>query len=105
MTKVEQLHRDPTPALRTLRPVLETEQDVYWCHMHATPRAGEANRRPCFSPALIADIATFQAWTAQRIAQRALEADEEPVAHVVLASDEQVFNLGGDLGVQKVQEK
>jgi DSF synthase len=98
MTSVELLHRDRTPALRTVRAEVENEIDVYWCHMHPTQRAAdETPVRPCFSSNLLDDLSAFQSWAAQRIERRASEADSEPLAHVVLASDQNVFNLGGDL--------
>jgi DSF synthase len=99
MTNVELLHRDPLPALRTVRAAVEAEQHTYWCHMHPAPRPGEPAVRPCFSGALLEDLAAFQSWVARRIERNCSEADEEPLAHVVLASDQAVFNLGGDLAL------
>lgn len=99
MTNVELLHRDPLPTFRTVRAAVEAEQHAYWCHMHPAPRAGEPPSRPCFSGALLEDLAAFQAWTARRIERVCAESDEEPLAHLVLASDQPVFNLGGDLAL------
>jgi DSF synthase len=99
MTNVEILHRDLLPVLRTVRPLLDADTDTYWCHMHPLPRSGETPVRPCFSATLLDDLSAFQAWAAQRIERRAGESDAEPLAHLVLASDQSVFNLGGDLAL------
>jgi DSF synthase len=99
MTNVELLHRDPLPTLRTVRGAVDAEANSYWCHMHPAPRAGDAPTRPCFSAALLDDLATFQGWAARRIERTCAESDEEPLAHLVLASDQPVFNLGGDLAL------
>lgn len=99
MTNVEILHRDLLPVLRTVRPMLDADTDTYWCHMHPLPRSGETPVRPCFSATLLDDLSAFQAWAAHRIERRACESDAEPLAHLVLASDQSVFNLGGDLAL------
>ncbi len=51
--------------------------------------------RPCFTPALLDDIARFQDWAARLAAEPA-----SPVRHVVLASGTPgTYNLGGDLAL------
>jgi DSF synthase len=99
MTNVELLHRDTVPLLRTVRAEVEAESNVYWCHMHPLPRPGEPATRPCFSAGLLNDLAAMQGWTARRIERVCAESDEEPLSHLVLASDQSVFNLGGDLAL------
>jgi DSF synthase len=99
MTNVELLHRDALPSLRTVRGTVEADAHTYWCHMHPAPRAGEPPVRPCFSSDLLDDLAAFQAWAAQRIERICAESDDEPLSHLVLASDQPVFNLGGDLAL------
>ena len=95
MTAVEVL---PANAHRyqLLRAHEDPLQNAYWCFMHAAsvPRVGAY--RACFTPQLIKEIREFQKHTADRLSLRASNADDS-LAHVVLASDANVFNLGGDL--------
>ncbi|MFD1298486.1 MULTISPECIES: crotonase/enoyl-CoA hydratase family protein [Lysobacter] len=76
---------------RTLRIVEEFDRDVYWCHMHAN--LARAPGRACFTPSLIDDILSYQ----RHLGERMRQGDRHGLAHVVLASDHDVFNLGGDL--------
>lgn len=76
---------------RTLRVEEEPQRDVYWCHMHADAAPGQ---RPCFSSELVEDILDYQRSLGERLRPRA-DTFESP--HVVLASDGNAFNLGGDL--------
>jgi DSF synthase len=99
MTNIELLYPDPLPTFRTVRAAVEAEIHAYWCHMHPAPRAGETATRPCFSAALLDDLAAFQAWAARRIERTCGESEDEPLSHLVLASDQPVFNLGGDLAL------
>ncbi len=65
-----------------------------WCHMHANP---SDVYHPCFSERLLQEMKRTQ----ERI-RRKLAADSDPQAgihHLVLASDADVFNLGGDLAL------
>lgn len=65
-----------------------------WCHMHANP---SDVYHPCFSERLLQEMKRTQ----ERI-RRKLAADSDPKAgihHLVLASDADVFNLGGDLAL------
>ncbi|MBB5015001.1 crotonase/enoyl-CoA hydratase family protein [Rehaibacterium terrae] len=72
----------------------EGEAGADWLYMHhATPGSGEAYR-PCFSTTLLHSLRQCQ----QRIAAQLDDHPEMPgVHHLVLASDADVFNLGGDL--------
>jgi DSF synthase len=74
----------------TLRITEETQRDVYWIHMHAN--LVEQPGRPCFSSGLVDDIVNYQ----RNLAERLVIAHAQS-PHVVLASDSDVFNLGGDL--------
>lgn len=71
-----------------------------WCFMHAhAPRNPVTGfgYHPCFSEPLLHDMKRVQ----ERI-RRELAADPDPRAgihHLVLASDSDVFNLGGDLAL------
>ena len=65
-----------------------------WCYMHANP---SEVYHPCFSERLLQEMKRSQ----ERI-RRKLAADSDPKAgihHLVLASDSDVFNLGGDLAL------
>ncbi|MFC3816179.1 crotonase/enoyl-CoA hydratase family protein [Lysobacter sp. GCM10012299] len=90
MSAVYPFHRTATG--RNLRVVEETERGVYWCHMHAGAVPG---RRACFSMDLVDDIIQYQHGLGDRL--RAAAAKNNTLTHVVLASDADAFNLGGDL--------
>jgi DSF synthase len=65
-----------------------------WCFMHS---GAPVNYHPCFSPRLLNELKRTQ-----EAIRRRLAADDDPRAgihHLVLASDAQVFNLGGDLSL------
>lgn len=80
----------------TLRVVEDLEREVYWCNMHANLAAMPG--RACFSTDLVDDIIQYQGDLAGRLrAKRDHSAGLLP--HVVLASDSDVFNLGGDLAL------
>jgi DSF synthase len=93
MTAVEMLHRDDYRLLRTLE---DPVANAHWCFMHAQRFPRDAGYRACFTPALIREIREFQKRSADRLTLQATNHDAR-LAHVVLASDANVFNLGGDL--------
>jgi DSF synthase len=77
-------------------PLLRHAADAHcdWLHMHAGDRAAY---HPCFSERLLHEMRRTQ-----ESIRRTLAADADPQAgihHVVLASDADVFNLGGDLAL------
>jgi len=77
---------------QTLRVVEDPANAVYWCNMHAN--LARMPGRACFSTQLVDDIVAYQRDLAVRLrANRA----QQPLPHVVLASDGDAFNLGGDL--------
>lgn len=87
------VHPFPRPDTgHTLRVIEETGRDVYWCHMHADAVPGQ---RSCFSRQLVDDILDYQRSLGGRLRSRAPANDSVP--HIVLASDGDAFNLGGDL--------
>lgn len=87
------VHPFPRPDTgHTLRVIEEPERDVYWCHMHANAAPGQ---RACFSTQLVDDIVSYQRSLAVRVQARGPGTTDIP--HVVLASDGDAFNLGGDL--------
>lgn len=78
----------------TLRIVENTDTATHWCHMHADLAATPG--RACFKPRLIEDILRFQRSLSERI-KREQHEGRHCLQHVVLASDCDAFNLGGDL--------
>jgi len=93
MTAVEMLHRDDYRLLRTIE---DPVANAHWCFMHAQRFPRDTGYRACFTPALIREIREFQKRSADRLTLQATNRDSR-LAHVVLASDANVFNLGGDL--------
>ncbi|HEY0334005.1 MAG TPA: crotonase/enoyl-CoA hydratase family protein [Stenotrophomonas sp.] len=75
---------------QTLRVIEEHERDVYWINMHANLVMQPG--RACFSSRLVDEIVEYQQQLGQRLARKG-----SLTPHVVLASDSDVFNLGGDL--------
>jgi DSF synthase len=76
------------------RHAVDTAGRADWVYMHANASPGY---HPCFSERLLHDMRRTQ----ERIRWR-LAADTDPKApahHLVLASDADVFNLGGDLAL------
>lgn len=82
------------PRHATLRIAENTDASVHWCHMHAD--LASAPGRACFKPALVADILQYQALLGDRL-RRERNLGDTTLRHVVLASDCDAFNLGGDL--------
>ncbi|HST44333.1 MAG TPA: crotonase/enoyl-CoA hydratase family protein [Luteimonas sp.] len=93
MSVVQQLH--VAPRYSTLRHIDDSERGVYWCNMHAD-LAG-APGRACFKTGLIDDILHYQQSLADRLRIEQQVGTAKGISHVVLASDSDVFNLGGDL--------
>lgn len=94
MTAVEMLRREED--YRLLRSQDDLATNTYWCHMHARRFPLESGYRACFSTQLIKEVRDFQKRTADKLSAQATRPDAR-LAHVVLASDADVFNLGGDL--------
>lgn len=89
MSVVETLKRNSS--YRTLRIHNENDARTSWCHMHARA-PNDSRRRPCFSLDLLEDLRALQA----DVRAGALPSAGQ-LGHLVLASDSEVFNLGGDL--------
>ena len=94
MHNVEPLYRDPS--LSTIRINADAASASHWCFMHAQQAFAESGYRPCFTPKLLRELRLFAQQTINGIASGA-ENDPTHIAHIVLASDAHVFNLGGDL--------
>lgn len=78
-----------------LRAHFDKETRALWSRWSPEPR-------PCFNPALLADIRAFQEYLAGTGGTIDCNGEEHPVEYVVLASDSPgVFNLGGDLDLFK----
>ena len=86
----------PRRTYATLRTEEHAASAVYWMSMHADLQHQPG--RACFRPELIDDILDYQ-----RLLSRRLEVESHNVpgglAHVVLASCSDSFNLGGDLAL------
>lgn len=96
MRTVEPLHRDS--AFNTIRVQQDASNDSHWCFMHAQQAFADPAYRACFSPRLLRELRLFARQTIDAIGAQATES-EAHLAHIVLASDTHVFNLGGDLGL------
>jgi DSF synthase len=94
MPPVELLHS--RPGYTTLRTEERPSQAEYWCYMHAD--LAHRSGRACFTPELVGDILDYQHNLSRRLE---LERHNAPggLAHVVLASASDTFNLGGDLAL------
>lgn len=91
MNNVEKLHI--APRFNTLRTAEDADRGVHWCYMHSD--LATTPGRACFRPTLVDEILTYQQSLADRL-RKDCDAGNN-LAHVVLASDSDVFNLGGDL--------
>ena len=84
----------PVSRYSTLRVAESADAGVHWCHMHAD--LADNPGRACFKPALVNEIIQYQ-WTLADRMRRARSHESGGLQHVVLASDCDAFNLGGDL--------
>lgn len=90
MSIVESINREAS--FNTIEHKSELETGIEWCFMHHSPRAGY---RPCFSEPLLVELRECQRQIAARMANE--PANNGEIRHLVLASQSDVFNLGGDL--------
>lgn len=88
MKNIEKLQR--TTALPTIRVESAPNSSAHWLYMHSDIGSGV---RPCFRTQLMEDMWSFLTSITLRDAQR----QPGQLRHVVLASDANAFNLGGDL--------
>lgn len=88
MNNVEKLQR--TVHYNTIRVQSAPDQKSHWMYMHSDIGLGV---RPCFRTNLMEDMWTFLNSITLRNTQRHVG----ELRHVVIASDAQAFNLGGDL--------
>jgi len=94
MTAVESLHRDTD--YRLLRTLEDPMANAHWCFMHAHRFPRDTGYRACFSVALMKEMREFLKRTSDRLTLRSSNADAS-LTHVVITSDANVYNLGGDL--------
>ena len=76
---------------RLVRAAHHPEARLFECVMHALPR--RPCYRPCFSLQLLDELHAAQ----RRIAELAAEWPDGTVGHLILSSEADAFNLGGDL--------
>ncbi len=95
MHNVEQLY--PDNPFSTIRVQKDASNDSHWCFMHAQQAFADPDYRACFSPRMLRELRLFARQTIEDITTRSM--DSQHIAHIVLASDAHVFNLGGDLGL------
>ncbi len=94
MTSVEMLHRESD--YRLLRAQEEPAANAHWCFMHAHRFPRDTAYRACFSVALMKEMREFLKRTTDRLSMHATNGDTG-LGHVVIASEANVYNLGGDL--------
>lgn len=70
--------------------------NAHWCFMHAHRFPRDTGYRACFSVALMKEMREFLKRTSDRLTLRSSNADAS-LTHVVITSDTNVYNLGGDL--------
>lgn len=92
MSTLARLHHENAPAL--LRHVADASGLSDWCYMHANPSDAY---HPCFSLRLLHEMKRTQ--ESIRCGLAANQDAKAGIHHLVLASDADVFNLGGDLSL------
>lgn len=84
------------PAIRRTRIQFDAINDAYWVFQHI---AGPNSDRPCCSSQIIDDGILIQQYLSRKQAATR-ECNEVPAfTHLVIGSDAEVFNLGGDLAL------
>ncbi|MBB4128913.1 DSF synthase [Xanthomonas translucens] len=82
----------PRSRYSTIRVDSDGADDSHWLYMHANQQPGT---RPCFQSQMLDDVlAALSTLTSQELQQR-----RHSLKHLVIASDANVFNLGGDLAL------
>lgn len=90
MNSVEQLHRArPYPSIRVES---TASGQTHWMYMHSALSPGD---RPCFRPELMQDMWRFL----DSVTSHGPPQTPDGLRHVVVASDADAFNLGGDLAL------
>ena len=95
MSAVELLHRDTD--YRLLRTQEDPASHAHWCFMHAQRYPRDIGTyRACFSVALMKEMREHLKRISDRLNATPGAGDSAP-HHLVMASDTNVYNLGGDL--------
>lgn len=92
MIRTDAIHAFAARRPSTIR--TESQDHAHWLYMHADAATAAAPVRPCFRPELMEDMHGWLDGLVKR-SEQALA----PMQHLVLASDTNAFNLGGDLAV------
>ncbi|WP_300616346.1 crotonase/enoyl-CoA hydratase family protein [Dokdonella sp.] len=95
MTAVDFANRDTE--FRLLDTHEDTSTGVHWCFMHKRSNLSLPGYRPCFSAQLLKELRQYQIQTAEAVRRPLRDVDSPLLHHLVLASEADVFNLGGDL--------
>ncbi len=93
MSVVQQLH--VVSRYNMIRPSEDVSNGVYQCNMHADLATSPG--RACFRSGLVDEIIHYQQALGERLRIEQQQDGGQRIKHVVLASDSDVFNLGGDL--------
>nr|WP_129135927.1 crotonase/enoyl-CoA hydratase family protein [Luteimonas sp. MHLX1A] len=88
MNNIESLQ--PASRFNMLRVAEDADRGVHWFYMHNQGTTGRA----CFRPGLVSEILSHQQVLGDRLRRSSAT---DGIAHIVLASDSDAFNLGGDL--------
>ncbi|MFO1507921.1 MAG: crotonase/enoyl-CoA hydratase family protein [Lysobacterales bacterium] len=94
MAAIESLHRDS--GFNHLRTYNDPAANAHWCFMHSGAFARTPGYRACFNVPMMKEMREFLKRTADRCTLQASN-NSDRMAHVVMASDAAVYNLGGDL--------
>ncbi|MEO7063236.1 MAG: crotonase/enoyl-CoA hydratase family protein [Dokdonella sp.] len=95
MTAINTLRRESD--YRLLHTLEDPRSGMHWCFMHQQASLSVPGHRPCFSTQLLKELRHYQLATSDS-ARRPMHSTDSPLLHhLVLASEADVFNLGGDL--------
>jgi DSF synthase len=83
---------------RFMRVAEDATSNAYWGFMHANGVTKDSDYRPCFSVPMMKEMRDFLKRTADHLTLRATNSDTR-MAHVIMASEANVYNLGGDLNL------
>lgn len=97
MLNVLPLHRAALSS--SIRVQHDAAASTHWCFMHCREAFEDPDYRTCFSPVLLRDLRMFAAHATADIDKARDTAHGAGIAHIVLASDAHVFNLGGDISL------
>lgn len=90
----------PLHEYRLLHTLEDPRSAAHWCFMHRHTGAPGPGARPCFTIELLEELRHYQLAVANRVQRDAAGgASEAALHHLVLGSDADVFNLGGDLAL------